>query len=121
MSQFERSWSQYWDGAYDHPVPENWDDVNDYGDFLDDYRLRVYRAVRWQACQGRCGPPSNSLARFNRIAALKDRHMEDIAYLKAIGADLNTPITTSYTDPIRPSTSDTSGSVTGRNESRRCY
>ncbi|KAJ3511257.1 hypothetical protein NMY22_g15705 [Coprinellus aureogranulatus] len=95
ISVWESDWWGRWSGK-GLPVPVDWDEVPNYEDFIDDFRLRVFKGVKWNAFRGRHGP-SNTEARVNRINELQNSIDSDRARLNALGVQLSTPVTTDYT------------------------
>ncbi|KAJ3530927.1 hypothetical protein NMY22_g8371 [Coprinellus aureogranulatus] len=116
ITRFEDSWWRYWVATYGLPVPEDWDEVRDYDEFIEDYRSLVFRGIRWFAFRGRYGP-SNAMARFRRIREIRDALINDIGRIQAARISVDTIFGGNYYTPLYFPTSGRA--VVYRNTRRR--
>ncbi|KAJ3550387.1 hypothetical protein NMY22_g525 [Coprinellus aureogranulatus] len=70
------------------PIPVDWNDVQDYSQFVVNYRWEVFRWVRWYAFRARL-PPSNHRARVRRMAEIRRSIRDDSRLLAIRGINLD--------------------------------
>ncbi|KAJ3543801.1 hypothetical protein NMY22_g3014 [Coprinellus aureogranulatus] len=84
---FHSDWTEYWDSAYGIPDPDNWDDVDNYEEYVEEYRRRIFRAIRWYASGGRFGH-NGSASRQRRIRTILSGLVADLRHYRSLGISL---------------------------------